>query len=203
MSLLEDLKRVAEKAVTWRCSEDPKKRVRERKPRTYKFKDDGLIPNHPRWPFLIYKDAVRLSDSLDPAAVLEELFEGNDWVDTWQDGIYDWVHYHSRTHEVLGIARGEGTVQFGGRKGRKVILKAGDVAVLPAGTGHQRLEASDDFLVVGAYPPTGSNDECTSSEDRKKALISIPRTARPRRDPVYGRDGPLLKAWRKIKRKTR
>ena len=203
MSLLEDLKRVAEKAVTWGCSEDPKKRVRERKPRTYKFKDDGLIPNHPRWPFLIYKDAVRLSDSLDPAAVLEELFEGNDWVDTWQDGIYDWVHYHSRTHEVLGIARGKGTVQFGGRKGRKVILKAGDVAVLPAGTGHQRLEASDDFLVVGAYPPTGSYDECTSSEDRKNALISIPRTARPRKDPVYGRDGPLLKAWRKIQRKTR
>ena len=201
MSLLEDLKRVAEKTIGWGSSEDPKKRVRQRKPRTYKFKDDGLIPNHPRWPFVIYKGAVRLSNSLDPAAVLEELFEGNDWIDTWRDGVYDWVHYHSRTHEVLGIARGTGTVQFGGRKGRKVILKAGDVAVLPAGTGHQRLEATTDFLVVGAYPPTGSYDECTSSGDRKKALISIPRTARPRKDPVYGRDGPLLKAWRKIKRK--
>ena len=81
MSLLEDLKRVAEKTIGWGSSEDPKKRVRQRKPRTYKFKDDGLIPKYPGWPFVIYKGAVRLSDSLDPAAVLEELFEGNDWID--------------------------------------------------------------------------------------------------------------------------
>jgi uncharacterized protein YjlB len=113
MSLIDDLKRVAEKAIAWGSSEDPKKRVRQRKARTYKFKDDGLIPNHPRWPFLIYKGAVQVSGSPDPAAIFEELFESNDWVDTWRDGIYDWVHYHSRTHEVLGIARGTGRVRFG------------------------------------------------------------------------------------------
>jgi uncharacterized protein YjlB len=91
-------------------------------------------------------------------------------------------------------------VRFGGSKGRAVRLKAGDVAILPAGTGHQCLKASDDFLVVGAYPSTGTYDECTSFEDRKKALSSILRTARPRKDPVYGKDGPLLRAWRKISR---
>jgi uncharacterized protein YjlB len=79
-------------------------------------------------------------------------------------------------------------------------LKAGDVAILPAGTGHQCLNASYDFLVVGAYPPTGTYDECTSLEDRKKALTSIPKAAPPRKDPVYGKDGPLLRPWRKIKR---
>ena len=72
--------------------------------------------------------------------------------------------------------------------------------ILPAGTGHKCLKASDDFLVVGAYPPTGTYDECTSFEDRKKALSSIPRTARPRKDPVYGKDGPLLRAWRTVSR---
>jgi hypothetical protein len=36
-------------------------------------------------------------------------------------------------------------VQFGGKRGRTLTLKAGDVAILPAGTGHQRLNASEDF----------------------------------------------------------
>jgi uncharacterized protein YjlB len=174
--------------------------LRDRKPRTCKFKDDGLIPNHPKWPFVIYKSAVRLPESLDPAAIFEKLFKSNGWGDSWRDGIYDYVHYHSRTHEVLGIARGSGKVQFGGPKGRTVTLKAGDVAVLPAGTGHQCLQASDGLLVVGAYPPTGTYDECTSAEDRRRALTSIPKTARPRKDPVYGKDGPLLRSWRKIDR---
>jgi uncharacterized protein YjlB len=49
--------------------------------------------------------------------VFEELFESNQWGDSWRDGLYDYVHYHSRIHEVLGIARGEGKVQFGGRRG--------------------------------------------------------------------------------------
>jgi uncharacterized protein YjlB len=69
------------------------------------------------------------------------------------------LHYHSRIHEVLGIARGKGRVRFGGRTGRIFTLKASDVAALAAGLGHQRLSASDDFLVIGAYPPTGTYDE--------------------------------------------
>jgi uncharacterized protein YjlB len=197
MSLLEDVKRVAEKATGWKRPDDPQALLRERKPQTYRFKDDGLIPNHPKWPLVIYKSAVRLPQSLDPAAVFEELFDSNGWEDSWRDGIYDYVHYHSRIHEILGIARGSGKMQFGGPKGRTLTLKAGDVAILPAGTGHQCLKASEDFLVVGAYPPSGTYDECTSLEDRKKALTAIPRAARPRKDPVYGKDGPLMRLWRK------
>jgi uncharacterized protein YjlB len=70
------------------------------------------------------------------------------------------------------------------------------VAILPAGTGHQRLNASEDFLVIGAYPASGAYDECRSLEDRKKAIPVIPRVARPRKDPVYGKDGPLMGIWR-------
>ena len=144
---------------------------------------------------VIYRGAVRFTKKLDPAAMFEELFESDGWDDSWRNGIYDYVHYHSRIHEVLGIARGVGNVQFGGHLGRTLKLKAGDVAVLPAGTGHQCLSASKDFLVIGAYPPSGKYDECTTSEDHERALSTIPKVGRPRKDPVYGTKGPLLKAW--------
>jgi uncharacterized protein YjlB len=197
MPLLEDAKKMAEKITGWsRPSEDHLTRlIRGRKAHTFRFKDDGLIPNHPRWPLIVYRGAVRFPEKLDPAAVFEDLFESNGWGDSWRDGIYNYVHYHSRIHEVLGIARGHGKVQFGGPRGRTLTVKAGDVAVLPAGTGHQCLAASKDFLVIGAYPPTGTYDECTTPKDHDRALKSIPKVGRPRKDPVYGGGGPLLKVW--------
>ncbi|MDF2114452.1 cupin [Roseiarcaceae bacterium H3SJ34-1] len=173
--------------------------VRDRKANAFRFRDDGIIPNHPRWPLIIYRGCLKVPDTYDPAAAFEDLFEKNGWGDSWRDGIYDYAHYHSRIHEVLGIARGSGKVRFGGGRGRTLHLKAGDVAILPAGTGHQSLTASDDFLVVGAYPPVGTYDECTTEEDRKKAIPAIARTGRPRKDPVYGSNGPLVEAWKNKK----
>ena len=127
---------------------------------------------------------------------METLFEANGWGDSWRNGIYGYVHYHSRIHEVLGVARGTAKVRFGGKKGRTLSLKAGDVAILPAGTGHQCLAASDDFLVVGAYPPFGTYDLCTTQDQHRSALATIAKVARPRKDPAYGDKGPLLKAWK-------
>ena len=92
MSVLEDVKRITEKATGWRRLDDPGDLLRERKSKTYRFKDDGLIPNHLKWPIVIYKSAVRLPVSLDPAAVFEDLFETNGWGDSWRDGIYDYAH---------------------------------------------------------------------------------------------------------------
>ncbi|MCP1762427.1 cupin domain-containing protein [Bradyrhizobium japonicum] len=173
--------------------------VRPRKPHTVRFKHDGLLPNHPRWPLLIYRGVIDLGEGHDRAAVIEDLFEANGWGQTWRDGVYDYVHYHSRIHEVLGISRGKGRVRLGGSKGRIFTLKAGDVAVLPADTGHQCLSRDDDFLVVGAYPPAGTYDECTAVEDHPRALKTISRVGAPRKDPVYGAGGPLARLWKKPK----
>lgn len=104
MNLVQDVKRVVEKVTGSRRPADPQALLRDRKPVRYRLKDDGFIPNHPRWPLVIYKNAVRLPDSLDPAAIFEELFESNGWGNSWRDSIYDYVHYHSRIHEVLGFA---------------------------------------------------------------------------------------------------
>ena len=112
-----------------------------------------------------------------------------------RNGVYDFTHYHSRIHEVLGIARGSAKIRFGGGLGRSIDMKAGDVAVLPAGTGHQRLAASPDFLGVGAYPPFGTYDLCREPDDRVAALQTIPHVRRPDQDPVYGAKGPLNELW--------
>jgi uncharacterized protein YjlB len=198
MPALETAKKFAETITGWSrpSRSDLAALIRERKANTFHFRDDGIIPNHPNWPLIIYRGAVRLPNELDPAAVLEDLFGSNGWRASWRDGIYDYVHYHSRIHEVLGIARGKAKVQFGGKRGRSLALKAGDVAILPAGTGHQCLSATKDFLVVGAYPPAGKYDECTSSKDHERALKTIPKVGRPRKDPVFGGNGPLPKAWK-------
>jgi uncharacterized protein YjlB len=134
-----------------------------------------VIPNNARWPLVLYRGAISLPSNLDPAAVMEDLFEENGWGDSWRNGIYDYVHYHSRIHEVLGIARGKGTVRFGGNNGRTIQLKAGDVAILPAGTGHQCLGASVDFLVVG---PTRHRAPTTSARKAKNMPGRLRRSQR-------------------------
>lgn len=175
----------------------------ERRPTKYIFLDDGVTPNHPKWPVLIYRKAVTFNRRFKNAAVLDALFYSNGWRRSWRASIYDFLHYHSQVHEVLGVAQGHAHVQFGGVKGRIVHLKAGDVVVLPAGTGHQKIKASANFLVVGAYPQEGKYDECTDSRDRQKAKSTINKVKKPASDPVMGRGGPLSKHWsRKVRAKA-
>jgi uncharacterized protein YjlB len=140
---------------------------------------------------------VSLNGSFDPAAVFEDVFAAHGWDDAWRDGMYDFLHFHTGTHEVLGVARGRVRAQFGGSRGKAVELKAGDVVVLPAGTGHKRLSASRDLLIVGAYPRAGSYDEPRPDDvDHEKAVAAIARVPAPAQDPVYGKRGPLVELWR-------
>jgi uncharacterized protein YjlB len=198
MYLLESVKRQFEHLTGVRrpSLQQARATLRECKPKSFRFTDDGVIPNNPMLPLVVYEGAVRHDGSFDPAAVLEQLFESSGWTGTWRNGIYDYGHFHSATHEVLGVARGQATVRFGGMIGRDIPIAAGDVAILPAGTGHQRLSASSDFLVVGGYPDPDRYDECTGKPaERARALESIPRARMPDADPVFGRDGPLRGLW--------
>jgi uncharacterized protein YjlB len=165
-------------------------------PATSVFADDGLVPNNPL-PLLIYKGAIDL-DSDEPEKAIEGLFGANGWGDMWRNGIYDYLHYHATVHEALGIARGHARVRFGGDSGREFELDAGDVAILPAGTGHQCLKATADFSVVGAYPP-GAKMHVTrpTPENHARALKTIPEVRLPKTDPVAGDDGPLVKLWKR------
>ena len=92
-------------------------------PLTFTFEDDGTIPNS-RLPLLVYRDAVPAD-----AAAIERIFTANCWPAAWRDGVHPFHHFHSTAHEVLGVARGEATVLFGGPNGTTLTVKAGDVVV--------------------------------------------------------------------------
>jgi uncharacterized protein YjlB len=164
-------------------------------PLTFTFEDDGLVPNNPL-PLLLYKQAVDVAND-HPEKAIEGLFGANGWGDMWRNGIYDYPHYHATVHEALGIARGHARVRFGGNSGKEIEVAAGDVAILPAGTGHQCLSASRDFSVFGAYPP-GARMQVTlpTPENHRKALKTIPQVKLPKTDPVMGEDGPLVRLWK-------
>jgi uncharacterized protein YjlB len=165
-------------------------------PLTFHFADDGVIPNN-RLPMLVYRGALDLSGARDPAARIETVFEENGWGHgMWRDGIFPYVHYHSQIHEALGIAQGQARVRFGGDGGEVLDVSAGDIVVLPAGTGHQRLSLSPDLLVVGAYPPEGTYDlRRGSAAEHQRALATIPKVPLPKTDPVFGTQGPLVRLW--------
>ena len=163
-------------------------------PLTFVFEDDGLVPNNPM-PFLVYKAAVDVKND-HPEKTIEGLFGVNGWGAMWRNGVYDFLHYHATVHEALGVARGHARVRFGGANGKELEISAGDVAILPAGTGHQRMSASRDFCVVGAYPPGPAMDLVRPTpEAHAKALKTIPQVKVPKSDPVLGADGPLVRLW--------
>ncbi len=113
---------------------------------------NGWVPNNSRLPVLLWHGAID-AHGHDDAARFEALFTQNGWSSQWRDSVFDYHHFHSTTHEVLGIASGDAELILGGPKGRVIAVRAGDTLVLPAGTGHCLLTNGRRFQVIGAYPP--------------------------------------------------
>ncbi|WP_370089355.1 cupin [Ekhidna sp.] len=164
-------------------------------PITMFFEDDGIVPNS-KLPLLLYKKAFDERNN-DGAEWLEKRFQTNDWSNSWRNGIFDFQHYHSIAHEVLGIYSGEAEVLLGGDQGEKVIVEAGDIIVIPAGVGHKNL-GSHNLGVVGAYPEGMPVDiiRCQPG-DRPGTDRNIAAVPNPKTDPLDGKSGSLLKLWGK------
>lgn len=159
------------------------------------FAEDARAPNNPDLPMMVYRAASAARDE-GGATVVEALFAANGWGGLWRNGVYPFDHYHSTCHEALGVARGWAEVRFGGDGGETLRLEIGDVVVLPAGTGHRRIAASDDFLIVGAYPPDQPYDMIRGDDGEQAAARErIAEVSIPANDPVFGADGGLKTRW--------
>lgn len=160
----------------------------------YYFDDDGITPNS-HLPVLIYRDVLKgVTENF--ADYLEKTFRQNNWTNNWRDIVLDEDHYHSSTHEVLGISGGSVNLQLGGKKGNQFEVAMGDVLIIPAGVAHRSMDAHSDYEVVGGYPDGLSWDmiycEPEKYEAAKTAIEALPT---PKTDPLFGANGYLQKIW--------
>jgi len=156
------------------------------------FEPSEWVPNHPDLPVLVYRNAIPAEGEMAPK--FEARFRENGWQGLWRNGIFDYQHYHTGAHEVLGIAGGRARLLIGGPDGAELSVMAGDCLVLPAGTGHRCLDASRDFLVVGAYPP-GQHADIETGPANAEQLAKISGLPLPVSDPVEGAEGALVRFW--------
>ncbi len=144
------------------------------------------IPNHPSFPVLIYRGVDAAADGADAARAL---FAEHGWGGSWVDGVFDFHHLHSTSHEALAVVAGAATLELGGPQGEAFDVAAGDVLVLPAGTGHRRATAREGFTVVGAYPAGQEDYDLLRGESAAEVEAARERIAAlpaPPEDPVGG-----------------
>lgn len=160
-----------------------------------KLQDDGTFPNS-RLPALLYKGALDIP-WLFPAAHVKHLFEKNGWSNSWDAGIFEYHHYHSICHEVLGIYKGHTKLQLGGLEGPQIFIEKGDVLVIPAGVAHKNLGPEHAVGVIGAYPGGRDYDmNYGKPGERPAADQHIKKVPVPDKDPLFGRDQGLFKIWK-------
>jgi uncharacterized protein YjlB len=149
------------------------------------FKDDGKIPNS-KYPLLLYRNAFTARNR-EGAAWLEERFAENNWTNSWRNGIYAYHHYHSTSHEVLGVYSGNARLRLGGEQGQNVEVTAGDIIIIPAGIAHKNL-GSNNLGVVGAYPDDRDWDLLKGLPgERPQVDKNIAALPVPESDPLLGK----------------
>mgnify|MGYP000465426911 CR=1 FL=1 len=164
-------------------------------PLLYYFDNDGVTPNN-RLPVLLYKN-VLAEITGDFASSLEKIFQQNNWIGNWRDIVLDKDHYHSTTHEVLGISKGSVDLMLGGANGKQFSVSAGDVLIIPAGVAHCSLDNSSDYEVIGGYPEGRSWDMIYCEPEKyKEAKVVIDGLPLPKSDPLFGEEGPLTYLWK-------
>ncbi|MGI6856696.1 hypothetical protein [Mesorhizobium sp. 1B3] len=162
-------------------------------PITRIFEPQGGIPNSDL-PLLLWKGRFPVECREGEAACA--LYRKNGWAGTWVYTVYPFWHFHTRGHEVLGCIAGQARIGFGGDGGMVADIGIGDVAIIPAGVGHRKLEASTDFLMAGGYPPGQEGNIVRPGDvDHGTAVAEIRRVPLPETDPITGRADGVVALW--------
>ncbi len=158
------------------------------------FAPGDSIPNNADLSALAYRG---VEEAARGPAACERMLTTHGWGGTWRSTVFGFHHFHSTSHEALAVAAGEATLALGGPQGDELGVSAGDVLVLPAGTGHMRVNSSEDFLVVGAYPPGQEDYDLRRGDpaELEEVLRNIAAVELPATDPVVGAAGPLIETW--------
>ncbi|KIW23032.1 uncharacterized protein PV07_11264 [Cladophialophora immunda] len=169
-------------------------------PETYFLGPNKHCPNNDM-PVLIYRDCLPLPLS---EAKTTEFLEAHAWEKKGTWGHIAYRHFHPNTHECYGVFQGESRILVGcgtndTAGGEEIEVHAGDVIVLPAGTGHCSLQSSKDYRYIGVYPEGAPKwrSELGKDEVGDSFRQEIQGVALPVQDPVNGSEGPLLKLWTK------
>jgi uncharacterized protein YjlB len=160
----------------------------------YLIEENDPFPNSVL-PVLHYKKAFDLPLFM-PGSFIKRLFARHSWKNAWKAGVLEYHHYHSVTHEVLGVFRGRAQIMLGGKNGTKVTLEKGDVLLIPAGVAHKNMGKENDLLCVGAYPDGKDYDMNTGKKgERPRADRNIHKVPLPDKDPVFGTKGGSKIYW--------
>ena len=146
---------------------------------------------------VLYEDVF--CPSLDDlTSSFAELFSTNQWQNIWVDGVFSYDHYHVKAYEVLGCARGWIKLQLGGEGGKEILMRKNQAVLLPKGISHKRLTASEDLIIVGAYPQ-GEHPDLNTVEQKnyEKHRSYFKEAPLPSTDPITATKNPSINTWEK------
>jgi len=166
-------------------------------PQQYFVGKNGYFPGS-KFPVLHYEQALLLP-AFFSGQYVRSIFQKHNWSNNWRNGIYTVHHYHSNTHEAMAAIKGQAMILLGGMHGRNVLLKKGDVIVIPAGVAHMNLGDEKDIICIGGYPFGKDYDMNYGKADEHPMVDdNIRQVGTPALGPLYGFTDPLVEIWSAI-----
>lgn len=165
-------------------------------PVKYWFGDDGIFPNN-MLPVALYKRAMNIpmSDFL-VYLYFKVIFNEHGWINNRRSGIFNFHHYHSNVHKVIGVCNGSASLLFGGNNGERIGLEKGDVIVIPAGVAHKNLGKENCIDCISAFYEGCAYDlNYGRPGERPTADVNIASLPIPDTDPLYGKAAGIVTLW--------